>query len=234
MTTRREMLLDRDLSLDLLEVAFRIASSPEPWVAKRRLLTVALRDIVSNQEAEGKTKKCLTRVWLNPPLEAAPMINWAVATGPFLTDRRVFHLGALLATFSFAGTVSSVIGRSLSLGGNVLASDVRRRTREVWGDKPSVDIASRKVYTSMKSLGVLCGGGRDALRAGERLSVSGSLTPWVIHALLLTRGIQSIPASEVASAPELFWADLAAQVADEYPMLMRHNEGGGKVVWATT
>jgi hypothetical protein len=234
MTTRREMLLDRDLSLDLFEVAFRIASSPEPWVTKRRLLTVALRDYVSNQEAEGKTKKCLTRVWLNPPLEAAPMINWALAFGPCMGDRRVLHLGALLATFSFAGTVSSVIGRSLSLSGNVLASDVRRRTREVWGDKPSVDIAARKVYTSMKSLGVLSGGGRDVLRAGEKLSVSATLTPWLIHALLLTRGVESIPASGIRSAPELFWADPSTFVTDEYPLLKRHNEGGSRVIWAAT
>src|SRR6059058_6183936 len=99
MKPRGSMLLDRRLTLELLEVAFRIATSNEPWEQQRRLLTVALRDHVSAQEAEGKTKKCLTRVWLNPPSEAAPMIAWARDNVPVDIDRRVIHLGAVLATF---------------------------------------------------------------------------------------------------------------------------------------
>ena len=71
------MLLDRDLTLDQLNLAYDIAvDDPDPKTNRRRL-TIALRDLVSGQEAEGKTKKCLTRVWLNPPPEAEVMIRWA-------------------------------------------------------------------------------------------------------------------------------------------------------------
>lgn len=56
------MLLDRGLTLEQLDLAYDIAvADPDPKTNRRRL-TMALRDLVSEQEAEGKTKKCLTRV----------------------------------------------------------------------------------------------------------------------------------------------------------------------------
>lgn len=231
MKARGSMLLDRGLTFELLEVAFRIATSDQPWEQQRRLLTVALRDHVSAQEAEGKTKKCLTRIWVNPPPEAAPMIAWVTRHAYVADDRRVLHLGAILGTFPFAGTVAAVIGRALALEGEVNASDVRRRVRGVWGDKASVDVAARKVYTTFKSLGVLAGGGRGPLVAAPRLPVPGPIALWVVHSLLLTRQAQAVADSDVDGAPELFWAALG-QRSNGYPLVSRHTEGRGRTVWS--
>lgn len=225
------MLLDRGLTIDLLDVAFRIATSGEPWAQQRQLLTVALRDHVSAQEAEGKTKKCLTRIWVNPPPEAAPMITWATEHTSLVGDRRLLHLAAVLATFPFAGTVAAVIGRALAFEGEVQAVDVRRRVREVWGDKASVDVAARKVYTTFKSLGVLTGGGRQPIIAGPRMTVPSSVGLWVVHALLLTRRTDAVADNDVNGAPELFWATMEGR-CNGYPFLSRHSEGIGRVVWA--
>lgn len=231
MKARGSMLLDRGLTLELLEVAFRIATSDEPWEQQRRLLTVALRDHVSAQEAEGKTKKCLTRIWVNPPPEAAPMIAWATRNAYLADDRRVLHLAAILATFPFAGTVAAVTGRALALEGEVQAADVRRRVREVWGDKASVDVAARKVYTTFRSLGVLAGGGRAPIAAAPRLPVPAPIAMWVVHALLLTRQAQSVADGDLDGAPELFWAALGPRDND-YPLVSRHTEGRGRTVWS--
>jgi hypothetical protein len=231
MRARGNMLLDRGLNLELLEVAFRIASSKEPWERQRRLLTVALRDHVSPQEAEGKTKKCLTRIWLNPPPEAAPMIAWGTEHAHLAGDRRILHLAAVLATFPFAGTVATVIGRALALEGEVQARDVRRRVREVWGDKASVDVAARKVYTTFKSLGVLVGSGREPMGAAPRLPVPAPIAVWVVHSLLLTRQTHAVADSDIDGAPELFWAALG-QRKTGYPLLSRHTEGRGRAVWS--
>jgi hypothetical protein len=56
------MVLDRALNVDLLDVALRVETEHGGASDARRLLTVALRDHVSAQEAEGKTKKCLSRI----------------------------------------------------------------------------------------------------------------------------------------------------------------------------
>ena len=71
--------------------------------------------------------------------------------------------------------------------------------REVWGDKASVDVSARKVYTTFKSLGVLAGSGREPLVAAPRLRVPAPMTVWVVHALLLTRQTDAVADSDMKS-----------------------------------
>lgn len=227
------MVLDRALTVELLDVALRIASGGEPWTDQRRLLTVALRDRVSAQEAEGKTKKCLTRVWINPPEPAADMIEWAREHANEVRDRRILHLGALIATFPFAGSVCADIGRSLALNGVADTADIRRKAKARWGDRESIAVGARKVYTTLRTFGVLKGGGAKApLRAGETLNTDENNVAWIAHALLLTRGAESIAESDLAHAPELFWVTCPAINLDAYPLLEKHIEGGRRSVVA--
>jgi hypothetical protein len=226
------MILDRDLTPDLLDVALRIANADTCWADKRKLLTVALRDHVSVQEAQGKTKKCLTRVWVNPPSPAAGMIAWGRQHSQLASDRRLLHLGAVLATFPFAGSVAVVVGRALALDGQIAAVDVRNKIKAVWGDRSSVDIGARKAYTTFLRLGALTGGGSAPLTAGMTFEANSEMAAWLIHALMLTRCVTSINAAELAAAPELFWVTLARPDGGGYPLLERHNEGGRRVVWA--
>ncbi|HVD03904.1 MAG TPA: hypothetical protein VNF75_07200 [Candidatus Dormibacteraeota bacterium] len=227
------MILDRDLTPALLDVALRVASAPTPWAAQRRLLTVALRDHVSIQEAEGKTKKCLTRVWVNPPPAAAEMIAWGREHQQLAADRRLLHLGALLAAFPFAGGVAALVGRALTLDGYAAPEDIRQRARGLWGDRPAIDIGARKAYTTLVRLGVLAGGHGAPLVRGEALETDAEMSGWLIHAYLLTRGIQSVNEADLSAAPELFWVKLS-RPSGTYPLVTRQTEGGRRVVWAAT
>jgi hypothetical protein len=229
----RGMILDRDLTPDLMDVALRIASDPTPWAEKRKLLTVALRDHVNNQEATGKTKKCLTKVWINPPVSATDMITWGRENCHLASDRRVLHLGALIATFPFAGAVTALVGRALSLDGQARPTDIRQRARAIWGDRSSIDVGARKVYTTLLRFGVLSGGGRAPLTRGEEFQADTELAGWLIHSVLLTRGITSVSVADLSAAPELFWVKLI-DPAGPYPLLTRHTEGGRRMVWALT
>jgi hypothetical protein len=161
------------------------------------------------------------------------MIAWGRDNSYMVGDRRVLHMAAILATYPFAGTVAALLGRALALEGEVAAADVRRRVREVWGDKPSVDVAARKVYTTFAALGVLTGGGRKPIATATRLVVPSPMSLWVVHALLLTRQTHAIADHDLADSPELFWATLGARHG-EYPFLNRHTEGIGRSVWADT
>jgi hypothetical protein len=226
------MILDRVLDPNLLDVAFRVAIADTPQSEKRRLLTVALRDHVSHQEAEGKTKKCLTHVWLNPPEDAGAMISWARDHSQLATDRRIMHIGALLATFPFAGAVAAAIGRALALDGQAEPTDIRRRAKAIWGDRSSIDVGARKTYTTLIRLGVLDGGGRRPLSRGAVFEADAEAASWLIHALMLTRGVDSVSDAEVAVAPELFWAKIL-RPDGEYWLIDRHSEGGRRTVWTT-
>jgi hypothetical protein len=225
------MLLDRGLTLELLDLAYDIAlADPDPKTNRRRL-TMALRDLVSEQEAEGKTKKCLTRVWLNPPPEAADMISWAREQPLPRSARPVLHFGALLATFPFVGAVARVIGQHFQTEGQVGAMAVRAEIRRMWGDRSSVEVAARKAYTTFKHLELL-------RQTGQRLDpvsptsivVEPNLVAWLSHGVLLTRQVESQPFSSVRSAPELLGLQIPATPSRSYPLLEAHGQGGAPVV----
>lgn len=224
------MLLDRGLTLEQLELARRVSILDPDLHSNRRRLTIALRDVVSDQEAEGKTKKCLTRVWLNPPPEAAEMIAWArVFDGPNLA-LPVLHFGAVLATFPFAGAVARVLGQHLLTDGQAEAERVRAEVRRGLGDRSSVDVSARKAYTTFRNLGIVEQTGQVFRSPADAIQVPESLVPWLSHAVLLTRQAESLPTTSLRNAPELLGIQLPGVMIRGYPLLETHSHAAGSVL----
>lgn len=213
-----------------MELAYDIAvADPDPSTNRRRL-TMALRDIVSEQEASGKSKKCLTRVWLNPPSKADRMIAWALAQDIDRDAGPVLQFGALLATFPFVGSVCRVIGQHLQTEQGVEASVARSEVRRLLGDRPSVDVAARKTYTTLLNLGLLTKHGQTLLQPDEPVRCPSALTGWLAHALILTRQMDSVPESSVHVAPELLGLALVGSNMRSYPLLEWHSATSGEVL----
>lgn len=224
------MLLDRGLTLDQLELARQVARADPDPATNRRTLTVALRDLVSDQEAEGKTKKCLTRVWLNPPPRAAKMIAWAREAVIPPASHAILHYGAILATFPFAGVVARSVGRHLQLEGQASATEVRTEVRREVGDRSSVDVAARKAYTTFHNIRVLR---QTSQTFGPApLDVPGALATWLSHAILLTRQAEALPLTSLRGAAELLGAQLPTALSRDYPLLEFHSETRGLLVVA--
>lgn len=224
------MLLDRGLTLEQLDLAYDIAvADPDPKT-NRKQLTMALRDLVSEQEAEGKTKKCLTRVWLNPPSEAAEMIAWAREQSLPRSGRPILHFGALLSTFPFAGAVARIIGQHLQTEGAVSASVVRDEVRRLLGDRSSVDVAARKAYTTFRNLGIIELADGRISEPAEAVCCFRSSGGWLAGSLLLTRHAGSLPESSFAAAPELLGLSIASEDLRSYPLLESHAGTEGAIV----
>lgn len=225
------MIVDRALTPDLLDVSLRVATNAPDDPDARRLLTIALRDHVSAQEAKGKTKKCLSRVWVAPPERARPMIRWAIDHQAEAKDRPALHYGALLATFPFAGAVAAIVGRQLHLDGRVEPARVKAEVRAAHGDRSTIDVGTRKVLTTMRYLGLLDGPNGGPLTTGTQPGLSPAFSGWLLHALLLTRQVEAIATDEPPRAPEL--ATLRVEsVASDYPLLETHAENGRSVAVA--
>jgi len=223
------MVFDRALTPALLDVALRVATEAGDSPNARRLLTVALRDHVSAQEAEGKTKKCLTHVWVHPPNAARNMIRWAIEHQHLDPSHTVLHLGAILATFPFAGVVADIVGRQLHLEGKVEPLAVRIGARAVLGDRSTVDIGARKVVTCLRYLGLLEGPNGGPLVIGRRPVVGRDLGGWLTHALLLTRQVEAIGTDELPRALELATLDVRGSRASAYPLIELHAESNRTV-----
>ncbi len=223
------MIFDRALTPELLDVALRVATTAGASPDSRRLLTVALRDYVNDQEAQGKTKKDLSRIWVRPPAPARAMIAWAIENQHLDPEHTILHLGAILATFPFAGVVAAIAGRQLQLEGQIDARAVRFQTRGTLGDRSSIDVGARKVVTSLRYLGLIERSSSGLLVLGRQPAVPDGLQGWITHALLLTRQAEEIGTDEASRAPELATVKVLPGVTSDYPLLELHTEPGRNV-----
>lgn len=222
------MILDRALTPELLDVALRVATEHGDAPDARQLLSVALRDYVTPQEAANKTKKLLTRVWVVPPEPAQAMIRWAIDNQGEFTDTRALHFGALLATYPFFGRIASTVGRQIHLDGAVDRRAIRTFARSTFGERAFVDAGASKSLATLRNLGVLGGSKDGPYRIETPLAVPASFSAWFLHALILTRQVESAGTDEVSRAHELAALDLAS-VSSSYSLLELHAENGRSV-----
>jgi hypothetical protein len=222
------MILDRALNPELLDLALRIATEHRNDPQARKLLGVALRDVVTPQEAENKTKKVLTRVWVAPPRRAQEMIDWAIQHQDEFIDRRALHYGALLGTYPFFGSIAATVGRQIHLEGAVDRRTVRSFARSRFGEREFVDAGASKCLATMRNLGFLDGPKDGPFIIARHLTAPTSFSSWFLHALILTRQIDSARVSDLARAVEFAPLNLTVR-ASTYPLLEFHAENGNTV-----
>lgn len=227
------MILDRALTIDLLDTALRVATEHRHDPSARQLLGVALKDLVTPQEAENKTKKVLTHVWVAPPVRAQDMIGWAIEHQDEFIDRRALHYGALLATFPFFGKIAADIGRQIRIDGAADRRIVRTHARVTFGEREFIDAGASKSLRTMRNLGILDGPQDGPFHIGARPVAPAFLSSWFLHALILTRQVEYANVGDLAQAFELSFLDLAPS-APPYPFLELHAENGRSVAVAKT
>jgi hypothetical protein len=182
-----------------------------------------------NDLTSYKTKKCLTRIWVNPTIASHEMIRWAVEHQHLDPERTVLHFVAMLATFPFVGAVAAIIGRQIRLEGRVEPLSVRAEARAAMGDRSTIDVGARKVVTTMRYLGLLEGADGAPLTLGRQPVVPVELSAWITHALLLTRQAQAIGTDEQSHAFELATVKVGSWHTGSYPLLDLHAESSRTV-----
>lgn len=222
------MVLDRALNLDLFDVALRVATEHGYTADARQLLSVALRDFVTPQEAENKTRKILTHVWVVPPAPAREMIRWAIDHQHDFVDRRALDYGALLATFPFVGSIASAVGRQLHLEGNADPRAVKSFARASFGEREFIDAGALKTLATMRNLDLLEGPKGGPYVVGAQPTAPRAASGWFLHALVLTRQAQSVGVEDVSRAYELATLKLEP-ASSNYPLLELHAENGRSV-----
>jgi len=213
-----------------LDAVYRVANAPADPTEKSQLLTIALREFVTEADAENKMKKTVTRIWINPPAPAVPMITWALQHPECFPDHRVLHTGALLATVPYVGSILAQLGRAFNLGNQLTVVDLRRKITGIWGGSSTITEGVGKTVTTLRRLETLVGGGAKVLEKTTPLSATATGASWLIQAIMLHRQVNSLDALEALQAPELYWVqDLRPDT--QYPYLELHTEGGHRRVW---
>lgn len=227
-------LLDRPLEPEWLDIALSAANESASPAEARQRIDLWLRDVRLGDEARGKTVTALARVWVEPPERVREALVWGRESFAEEPNLAGVHLLALMAVYPFFGDVCVAVGRMLALDEHVGTPEVRARMRASWGDRRAVHNAVQRAVKTLRAFGVISGepGTSDSTR-GVRLTIPPTAARWAAHAVILSRGAESIDERDITSAPELFWLEPPTGDPNGYPFIERHREGGGRVVLAT-
>jgi hypothetical protein len=100
-----------------------------------------------------------------------------------------------------------------------------------WESREVIDVTSRAAIRTLRDMQVLRGvKGDSRSELGEKISPDAFLKPWLLHALMISRGRDEMDESDAMHASELFMFDLGSPSKSHYPFIERFNEGGGRRV----
>jgi hypothetical protein len=216
---QRTIGLDRLVRLEWLDaVAGRLAAGDSTKIA-REFIWDLLEGVVAGTKpraARGKTLTVLTRVWLTPPPAAVALRDSAVklVTQASAGQRLAIHWAMLSAVYPFFVDVAGLIGKSLSLNGEVVLSQLTRRLVDTWGDRSTLRLATQRLVRSMVQWGALRKSGKVGLYLGpsKRVAVPFSIGEMLVEGLLIAAQ-RGIPLNQLVSHPALFLFDVRTDLA---------------------
>ncbi len=121
-------------------------------------------------------------------------------------EHLVVHWGMVMAIYPFFQALAETVGRLLRLQGTVAASQVQRRMREQFGERSTVQRATRRTLRCLIDWGVLKETEEKGIyQATPTLFVNSTkLAEWLIEASLIASGSASSTLRAITQNPALF------------------------------
>lgn len=207
---QRTIGMDRPLQLDWLDAAAgRLAAGDTPKIARKHVWDM-LEGVVAGSTpytARGKTLTVLGRVWLTPPASATALRDSALKllAQASADERLAVHWAMLSSTYPFFVDVAGLIGKSLSLNGEVALAQLTRRLVDTWGDRSTLRPAAQRITRSMVQWGAL----RESkvrgafISAAKRITVPTQVAELLVEGLLISHG-SGMPFGQLRAHPALF------------------------------
>jgi len=198
----------------------------------RRAIDASLQALLADKVSVGgratrgnreKTITILMKTWLDMPQGLGPLrdAGLELLRGLSRDDRIAVHWGMVLAAYPFWGSVAAHTGRLLRLQDSVGAAQVQRRIRERYGERPTVERATRRVLRTFIDWGVLddtatrglyVRGRRHTIQAPECIA-------WLAEAVLTARSSGAATAKDLLASQALFPFNLAPMTAQQVASL---------------
>jgi hypothetical protein len=163
----------------------------------RSKLDLLLDGEIAGKEALKKTKTVLLRIWVLVPENLRPLRDEGLGLLPHLSDpgRLALHWGMSLAAYPLLRDTATVVGRLLDLQEKVIASQIRLRLAENYGERSTLLRAVQRITSSFV----------DCFVAGPSYPIEDErLAAWLIEALLLGSESDSGVLPALMKNPALF------------------------------
>ena len=204
--------LSQRIRLEWLDRTAALAREGNGRAAVHETLEELLADELSvgsntRRNSRAKTIIILLKIWLDGPPQVAALRGAGQALLQTLpsADRSAIHWGMMMAVYPFWGAVATSVGRLLRLQGAASAGQVRRRMRELYGDRETVSRATNRVLRSCVDWEVLADAkSRGVYEPNMSLEiVSPKLAAWLAEALV-TGHLNSASPTHLLNHPSLF------------------------------
>ena len=202
---------DRRIELGWLDYAAGLVVDGAPGEEVKEGLMAFLQSLSYDPEETGsarpKTVRVILRIWGAPApgleglhADCASLFPNASADG-----RMALHWAMSVAAYPFFLAHAELLGRLSALQGHASVPQVRRRIREEWGERETVERTSRYVLRSMVAWGVLDDrekGVYAAVRPARELSAD--VSAQVVRGILLGSGTEYLPVAQLMDHPAAF------------------------------
>jgi hypothetical protein len=225
------VLLDRDIDKAWMDLAIRLPDMRDV-ASSRSAIDSLLQQTYLGKQARQKTLTAIARSWITPTGMGMAITLGGRELALTVTDLRPIHFGVLLATQPFFADLTRAVGMALVGAHDVDTNDLRRRMARTWGTRAAVDRSVQATVKTMRSIGVLEGKPTSSASTRVRIPVTDpQVTAWLVACVLVSKSADSIDASEIRTAPELFGFDLPGAIPRDTSWLVRHSEGGQRQVF---
>lgn len=201
------------IQLDWLERTAQLYAAGHTKVEIEELLQALLRDQLSVGSDARSGNRALTilillKVWVvvPPGLESLRDEGLELLKQLPSKEHLVVQWGMVMAVYPFFHALAETVGRLLRLQGTVAASQVQRRMREQFGERSTVERATRRVLRCLIDWEVLKETEEKGIYQALATTsvIDAKLAAWLIEASLIASGSGSSTLKAITQNPALF------------------------------
>jgi hypothetical protein len=162
---------------------------------------------ISNERTRNKTRTLIFKIWYHLPDAHRDVQRQALAFFPQLTaqERLLLHWGLTILAYPFARDFIQELGYFFRLQEGVSTKQLKRRMKQLYGDRRRVEVATEAMLTTLRSWGVLRSSQPGIQQKTEPIQVtSPHLKQWLTEVLLLATQVTAMRKEQINDHPLFF------------------------------
>ncbi len=209
---------DRKVQLNWLDYTIGLCQDDLASSVLAERLDSRLSGEIAGSEARRKTIIVLRRIWANVPTEQRSLQDEALDMASRISseERLWLHWGMSLLAYPFFRDVAATVGQLGRLQGVFSQAQVQRRMVEGWGQRTTLERATRRLLRTFVEWQVLLDAGvrgsynlAPAQQTGNR-----DLALWLMDCALRANEAEQVPLRDIERLPYNFPFELTAFVGE--------------------
>lgn len=162
---------------------------------------------IRSERIRNNTRTLIFKIWYHLPEAHRNVQQQALSLFPQLnpSERLLLHWGLTILAYPFVRDFVQELGYFFRLQDRVPTIQLKRRMKQLYGDRRRVEVATEAVITTLRSWGILRSSQPGMQEKGEPIQVSAShLKQWLTEVLLLATQVTAMRKEMINEHPLFF------------------------------